>query len=453
VLYVCKPWCADWVRLFWPDELVATEPLEGVTTYRPHDTYAAQNAERLRRPRWEHYAAACGTRARLPLPRPLPADALGWARRYRGCVALSPWSSYSSRSWPLTHWLELQRLLEAAGFRVVVLDGPGSAAGAHRADVFSCERVLGEAAARVAALLLESGCLVGNDSGACHVAGMLGAAAVALCGQIDGNKLFGIYPSVKVINGGLPCSGCHWWGPAYRRECDSACASLAAIPPGDVAAAVAGLVRRRSEFLDCSLPRESALHPHHPAERAERYSALDGGSVEEEVAELLAALVRTYKPELVLETGTYLGVAARVLATACRRNGLGRVVTLEADSDRAAAARHALADLSNVTVVCADSLSWLRAYQGPAFGLVVLDTDLAVRVEELRLLRQRGLALGPVFVHDTSRLRAAGGMADCPGYPAALAAAAVELGLPGVECPYSRGWRLFDLGRVDADED
>src|SRR5262245_20121624 len=42
VYYVAKPWTVEWARLFWPDELVLTEPLPGVPELRPHDTYAAQ---------------------------------------------------------------------------------------------------------------------------------------------------------------------------------------------------------------------------------------------------------------------------------------------------------------------------------------------------------------------------------------------------------------------------
>lgn len=189
------------------------------------------------------------------------------------------------------------------------------------------------------------------------------------------------------------------------------------------------------------LVMESAVHPHHPDERAELFQAHDGGSIEVEFGELIASLVRAYKPAHVLETGTFLGVAAKSLSLACSRNGFGDVTTLEADGNRARLAAKSLAAYKNVRVVNADSLAWLRAYTGPQFGLIVLDSELATRVKELEIIRDRKLATGPVFVHDTSRLRAAGGMADCPEFGAKLDA----LGIPCVECHLSRGWRLFDL--------
>jgi predicted O-methyltransferase YrrM len=188
------------------------------------------------------------------------------------------------------------------------------------------------------------------------------------------------------------------------------------------------------------MKQESAIHPHHPAERAELFSAHDNGSIEVEYGDLLTALVRAWKPEQILETGTYRGIGARYLAEGCVANGFGRVVTLECIPRQAEEARTALAELP-VEVVCADSVAWLREYDGPPFQFAFLDSALGARVSELRLLRDRRLLDGIAFVHDTSRLRAAGGMPDRPNFTAQLD----ELGLGGIECPWSRGWRIFQM--------
>ncbi len=187
---------------------------------------------------------------------------------------------------------------------------------------------------------------------------------------------------------------------------------------------------------------EYVLHPHHPDERADLFAAEDGGGVEDEFRALLVGLIRSFKPKLILETGTYLGSLTRTLADACRLNGFGTVITVEADRERVAVARKHLSRGSDVQLVHARSDEWLSIYDGPPFNLVVLDSDLRARVKEFTLICDRHLAPGaPVFVHDTSRLRAAGGMADWPDYPSALDA----LGLPSLECPLSRGWRLFQM--------
>jgi ADP-heptose:LPS heptosyltransferase len=241
VVYVCKPWCPDWARLFWPAHLVTTEEQEDLRTYRPHDTYAVQNAERLARPRWEHYAGACGTIARLPQPQPLSTEALAWAERYRGCVLLAPWATTPGRTWLLSHWLRLERLLRQQGLSCLVLDGRTN--DHDRNAAFESEVALNEDPVRVAALLSVAACTVTNDSGLAHVSGMFRRPAVVVCAQICGEQMFGIYGTVKTLQGPLLCSGCHWLGPHWRPACDSLCASLQAIAPETVLAAVRDTIR------------------------------------------------------------------------------------------------------------------------------------------------------------------------------------------------------------------
>ena len=155
---------------------------------------------------------------------------------------------------------------------------------------------------------------------------------------------------------------------------------------------------------------------------------------------MLTSLIRTFKPALVLETGTFNGDALELLALACRRNGFGRVISIEHAANLADVARKRFAGWPEVEVVHGDSVAYLRSYKGEPFGFAFLDSDLQARVEELRILRDRKLCAGPVLVHDTSRLRAAT-YPDWAGFPDALD----SLGLSDIECGGARGWRLFSF--------
>ena len=63
----------------------------------------------------------------------------------------------------------------------------------------------------------------------------------------------------------------------------------------------------------------------------ERWSMVDSMTAEVEVLEFLATLVTTIKPELVVETGSFLGVSTEWIARGLKRNGFGRVVSCEYD--------------------------------------------------------------------------------------------------------------------------
>src|SRR5271169_598262 len=63
----------------------------------------------------------------------------------------------------------------------------------------------------------------------------------------------------------------------------------------------------------------------------ERWSMYDSMTAEIEVLEFLRTLVTTVKPELVVETGTFLGVSTLVISEALRMNGFGRIISCEYD--------------------------------------------------------------------------------------------------------------------------
>jgi len=71
----------------------------------------------------------------------------------------------------------------------------------------------------------------------------------------------------------------------------------------------------------------------------ERWSMYDSMTAEVEVLEFLRTLVTTVKPNLIVETGTFLAASTLIIAEALRMNGLGRIVTCETDPKVFAAAK------------------------------------------------------------------------------------------------------------------
>ena len=59
----------------------------------------------------------------------------------------------------------------------------------------------------------------------------------------------------------------------------------------------------------------------------------DSMTAEVEVLEFLRTLVTTVKPELVVETGSFLGVSTLWIAEALRANGGGKIVSCEYDAE------------------------------------------------------------------------------------------------------------------------
>ena len=68
----------------------------------------------------------------------------------------------------------------------------------------------------------------------------------------------------------------------------------------------------------------------------------DSMSAEVEVLDVLCQLVKTVKPELIVETGTFSGLSTLRLAEGLKANGVGRVITCEFDPKVFAAAKQRL---------------------------------------------------------------------------------------------------------------
>lgn len=90
---------------------------------------------------------------------------------------------------------------------------------------------------------------------------------------------------------------------------------------------------------------------------AERWQAYDGQATELEVAEFVAALVRMLKPQLVIESGSWLGYTTQLIGQALQANGAGSCISVEINTDFAQTTRQRCAQLP-VQVVEDSVLNW-----------------------------------------------------------------------------------------------
>src|SRR5262249_26059692 len=65
----------------------------------------------------------------------------------------------------------------------------------------------------------------------------------------------------------------------------------------------------------------------------ERWRLFDTMTAEVEVLEFLRCLMTTVKPNLVVETGTFLGVSTVYMAERLKQNGSGKIITCEPDPE------------------------------------------------------------------------------------------------------------------------
>jgi predicted O-methyltransferase YrrM len=159
---------------------------------------------------------------------------------------------------------------------------------------------------------------------------------------------------------------------------------------------------------------ENEVHPHVPAERAELYHSIDGGSTELEVLNMLHALVYLFKPQRILETGTWHGFGAIAMAAGLRLNRRGLLLTIDHDPGALRLAKRHIrvfdASLFDfIRFESGDSIEFLMRYEGDPFDFTFLDSSITDRIHELEVLQTRHLLTPDALclVHDTSRHRQA----------------------------------------------
>ncbi len=135
----------------------------------------------------------------------------------------------------------------------------------------------------------------------------------------------------------------------------------------------------------------------------ERWRMMDPQSAEVEVLEFLRSLVIAVKPELIVETGTFIGHSSIKMAEGLKANGFGRIVTLELDPLVFAKARENVAASGLSEWVECRNESSLEALVEGTIDLLYIDSDPGpIREQEIRRFLPQVRARGLVLAHDAS---------------------------------------------------
>ena len=153
--------------------------------------------------------------------------------------------------------------------------------------------------------------------------------------------------------------------------------------------------------------RAGALVPeyHRPTPECphpERWSMFDSMTAEVEVLEFLRTLVTTIKPNLVVETGTFLGVSTLWIAEGLRLNGFGRIVSCEYDPQVFAAAKEKIDASEFRDLIDLRNESSLEMKVDGAIDLFFSDSDMPIREQEVRRYLPLISPFGLILMHDAS---------------------------------------------------
>jgi len=153
--------------------------------------------------------------------------------------------------------------------------------------------------------------------------------------------------------------------------------------------------------------RAGALVPeyHRPTPECphpERWSMYDSMTAEVEVLEFLRTLVTTTKPNLVVETGTFMGVSTLWIAEALRVNGFGRIVTCEFDPKVYETAKEKFDASPYGDLIELRNESSLEMKVEGTIDLFFSDSDMPIREQEVRRYLPQISPFGIILMHDAS---------------------------------------------------
>src|SRR6266404_699895 len=132
----------------------------------------------------------------------------------------------------------------------------------------------------------------------------------------------------------------------------------------------------------------------------ERWRMFDTMTAEVEVLEFLKCLTTTIKPNLVVETGTFLGVSTQYFAEGLKQNGLGKIITCEPDPAVFAKAKEKFEASGLRKWVDARQESSLETKVSGTIDLLFCGSLLELREKEVRHFLPQINPNGLILMHD-----------------------------------------------------
>jgi len=134
----------------------------------------------------------------------------------------------------------------------------------------------------------------------------------------------------------------------------------------------------------------------------ERWHMYDSMSAEAEVLDFLKSLVTTVKPELIVETGTFVASSTLWMAEGLRENGFGRIVTCEFDPVVYAEAKKKIEASGFADLIEFRNESSLEMKVAGTIDLFFSDSDMPIREQEIRRFLPQISRHGLILMHDAS---------------------------------------------------
>lgn len=142
-------------------------------------------------------------------------------------------------------------------------------------------------------------------------------------------------------------------------------------------------------------PTEECPHP-------ERWHMYDSMTAEAEVLEFIQTLVMTIKPNLVVETGSFLGASTLWIAKGLKANGFGKVISCEFDPVVFAKAKEKIDASGLGEWIDLRNESSLEMTVDGTIDLFFSDSDTPIRASEIRRFLPQISSNGIILIHDAS---------------------------------------------------
>ena len=133
-----------------------------------------------------------------------------------------------------------------------------------------------------------------------------------------------------------------------------------------------------------------------------RYVCNNTGGVELEVGEFLYGLVRMMKPALILETGTHQGIASLYMAAGLKKNGSGRLNTIEWEGTHLKKAKERWTVFNVNEFITSFLISSSDFETQEMYDIILLDTEPNLRFGELLRFEKNLNEGGLIMIHDLS---------------------------------------------------